>query len=161
MGDWLAPLMSLLGAIIGAVISLIVTIFVNKQNLKASINRLKLDIYLRAIDYIKQLKKIKDCEKLYMLRAQTASSSNINDLNEISELISKEGKIFENFYYFFALIAPDKVVKEFEELRNEIQKDNDKDLSYFLNKIIFILRKDLCGSKSLINKFANGVNDQI
>lgn len=158
MNDWLTALMSLIGTIIGAIISVLITTLVSKQNLKEEHNRYKLRLYVDAINYIKHFKKVVDAERQY--ESALIKSSLGNDVNEISELIKEDSEMFDNFYYLFALVAFKKAIIKFEELHKEIQREPNKDLSYFANKMTSILREDLLGEKSMPSSFSKQKRQQ-
>lgn len=112
----LSATIAVAGVIIGAVLTfctqLILDHIQKKRELKKMIYEKQMDIYPKALQYI-------------MLYAKLQNRINLHDTgDEVSQMMEQEKREFENFYFIFSLITQSSKLKQFNDLRTRIQKEN-------------------------------------
>lgn len=128
--DALSFLYTIVGVIVGGLITAITSIYVQKKNFKNEVYFRKSELCSKAIEYIRIFYKAQRQEK-------TGQTSNL------SSYLEKEGETFKEFYDELILLSSDRLRDEFEDLRAEIQKKSEKGLSYFVEKAIEIMKREL------------------
>ncbi len=112
----LSAAIAVAGVIIGAVLTfctqLILDRIQKKRELKKMIYEKQMDIYPKALQYI-------------MLYAKLQNRINLHDTSdEVLQMMEQEKSEFENFYFIFSLITQQSKLKQFNDLRDRIQKEN-------------------------------------
>lgn len=112
----LSAAIAVAGVIIGVVLTfctqLILDRIQKKRELKKMIYEKQMDIYPKALQYI-------------MLYAKLQNRINLHDTSdEVLQMMEQEKSEFENFYFIFSLITQQSKLKQFNDLRDRIQKEN-------------------------------------
>ena len=122
------------GIIIGSILTFLIQIITNKIYSKAENRRityqLKIDTYADAIRYINLYCKIKILE--------SDNDDKRDNVDELKKLLEKESELYNKFHPIFSIIASKDVIEKYNDLRNEIDKNNLKpEVAY--QKVIDIL----------------------